>query len=212
MFILLIELPLLPFNCQHRQLHFGMQCSILFLTIIHRYIKLLGKPTKDCSGFWYLCTLDCLTGDLRYMFSASLLADPLLQYLWSSQTHLLGNFERRFLCGSPNSPLNSWWCSPKLCVITVVRNYKTRRRDQVWVSRWDLGLQKQQLHPVQPKRHRLRDCSRGNIYSFLCQLIRHVYPLLLQSLSMWFPLRTPGWTERTLYLADFLFLGDCITS
>lgn len=117
-FILLIELPLLPFNCQHRKLHFGMQCSILFLTIINKYIKLLGKPTKDCSDFWYLCMLDCLTGDLRYMFLASLLTDPLLQYLWSSQTHLLGNFERRLLCGSPNSPLNSWWYSPKLCLNT----------------------------------------------------------------------------------------------
>ena len=105
-FILLIELPLLLFNCQHRQLHFGMQCSSLFLTIINRYIKLLGKRTKDCSDFCYLCMLDCLTGDLRYMFLASLLTNPLLHYLWGSQTHLLGNFERRLRCGSPNSTLN----------------------------------------------------------------------------------------------------------
>ena len=41
-------------------------------------------------------------------------------------------------------------------------------------SQTDVELQKQEPGPPQPKRQKLRDCSRGDIYSFLCKLIRRV--------------------------------------
>ena len=48
---------------------------------------------------------------------------------------------------------------------------------------------------MQSKRHRLRDCGGGNVYSFLCQSIRHVFLLLIQLLSTLFTLETLIWIE-----------------
>ena len=56
---------------------------------------------------------------------------------------------------------------------------------------------------MQSKRHRLRDCGRGNVFSFLCQSIRHVFLLLIQLLSTLFPLETLIWIE-------FFFPADSV--
>ena len=83
-------------------------------------------------------------------------------------------------------------------------------RDQALFSQLDVGLQKQQPHPIKSKRHRLRACSRGDIYIFRV-ISLDVFPLLAQPLSTWFPLEY--WSEQSVFFsANPLFLRDSIIS
>ena len=82
--------------------------------------------------------------------------------------------------------------------------HKTAMRDQALFSQLDVGLQKQQPHPIKSKRHRLRACSRGDIYIFRV-ISLDVFPLLAQPLSTWFPLEY--WSEQSVFFsANPLFL------
>ena len=75
-----------------------------------------------------------------------------------------------FPCRGQNSSLNDYWCRQKFC--PQIRKQKVIK-SSIGCQR-DAEIQKQEPGPPQLKWQRLSDCSRGDIYSFLCQFIMHV--------------------------------------
>ena len=135
-----------------------------------------------------------LLGDLWDKFTASLLSGPLLKCLLSSQTHLHGDSGKKLLVWK--SKFLHKWLPMEIGFVPKPHN---REEDQALITQLDLGLQRQQPHSVQSctswgKLHKLRDYSQGGIYIFLYQLISHVFLLLLQPPSTWFPLGMLIWT------------------
>lgn len=126
---------------------------------------LLGKPANSHSDLWPLTMLDWSSGDLRYTFLASL---PLILSRSICGTLRLTCLETLHWVFPVKikipPPLNNWWWRPKF----------VPKQDNSIGPQPDLGLYKQRPCTIQPQWHRLRNCSRGDIYSFLCQLIRHV--------------------------------------
>ena len=94
----------------------------------------------------------------------------------------------KFPCESQSSPISSWWCRLMSCLCTG------QLRDQALVSHPDVGPQKQWTPPVQPKRNRLRDCSRGDICIFRVSSL-NMFSLCYPRGSSLFPLVTLVWTE-----------------
>lgn len=69
------------------------ECNVHFFSIVNKYIIRKVRKQLVTSGIWAM--LEWCSGDLRYMFLASILSDPVLQCLFSSWTHLHADFERK---------------------------------------------------------------------------------------------------------------------
>ena len=85
-----------------------------------------------------------LLGDLWDKFTASLLPDPLLKCLLSSQTHLHGDSGKKLLVWK--SKFLHKWLPMETGFVPKPDN---REEDQALITQLDLGLQRQQPHSVQ---------------------------------------------------------------
>lgn len=116
------------------------------------------------------------------MFLTFNLSLPSCSTFWALRLTWMCFLNKQSLCGSPDSSLERWGRSLKLC----------------WWTRQQKGFQPESQNPIQDSKtnshflsrsrsHMSRDKDRSHVYSSVCLLIRHISLLLFQPWAHHFP-------------------------